>query len=240
MFPELERCLKKGSEEIGVIVADKSINLFMQYYGLLTEENKKYNLTSIMDERDAAIKHFRDSLTCLLIYDFKNKYIADIGSGAGFPGIPLKIMCSDIDIVLTDAVQKKVGFMKKAVNDLKLKKIDVLHCRVEDMGADGRYRGKFDNVISRAVAPLNVLLEYCIPLLKVGGIFLAMKGPAADEEIEKATAAFNEMGAVVKDKKTVKLPLLGDERNIIVVKKIISTADKYPRKAGIPSKNPLK
>jgi 16S rRNA (guanine527-N7)-methyltransferase len=239
MYSELESCLKKGAEEIGVVINEENIKIFIKYYSLLVEENKKYNLTTIVDERDAAIKHFVDSLTCMAIYDFNNKYVADIGSGAGFPGIPLKIMCGGMDIVLTDAVQKKVGFMKKVVQEIDIDQIEVLHCRAEDMGADGRYRGKFDIVLSRAVAPLNVLLEYCIPLLKTEGTFLAMKGPAADEEIEKAFNALNEMGAFVEGIKTVKLPLLGDERNIINVRKFRSTAEKYPRKAGIPSKKPL-
>ena len=239
MYPELERCLRKGAGELGVFLNEEKISLFIKYYALLLEENEKYNLTSIVDEKEAAIKHFVDSLTCLGFYDFENKYVADVGSGAGFPGIPLKIMCEGMSIVLTDSVQKKAGFMEKAARELKLEKTVVMQCRAEDMGVKDNYREKFDTVLSRAVAPLNVLLEYCVPLLKVEGIFLAMKGPAAGEEIQKAAIALDKLGAVVEGNKTVKLPLLGDERNIVVIKKTRPTPGKYPRRAGLPSKKPL-
>ncbi len=239
MYPELEQCLKKGAGELGVFINEEKNSLFIKYYTLLLEENQKYNLTSIVDEKGVAIKHFVDSLTCLELYDFKNKYVADIGSGAGFPGIPLKIMCEGMNIVLADSVQKKAGFMEKAVRELKLEQTVVIQCRAEDMGVKDIYREKFDTVLSRAVAPLNVLLEYCLPLLKVEGIFLAMKGPAADEEAKKAALALDKLGAVVEKTKTVKLPLLGDERNIVVIKKTRPTSVKYPRRAGLPSKKPL-
>lgn len=239
MFPELESCLQNGAEQLNINISATEIKLFKKYYALLVEENKKYNLTSIVEEREAAIKHFVDSLTCLGVYNFKNKYVADIGSGAGFPGLPLKIMCSAMSIVLTDAVQKKAGFLAMVARELQLEQAVAVQCRAEDMGANNCYREKFDAVLSRAVAPLNVLLEYCVPLLKVEGAFLAMKGPAADDEIKKAASALEKLGAVVEGIEKVKLPLLGDERNIIIIKKIKTTPAKYPRRAGMPSKKPL-
>ncbi|GBF32505.1 rRNA small subunit 7-methylguanosine methyltransferase GidB [Desulfocucumis palustris] len=239
MHSELEMYLENGARELGIEVDEKNLKLFNIYYNLLVEENKKYNLTSIVDQKHAAIKHFVDSLTCMLVYNFEEKNVADVGSGAGFPGIPLKIMCPEMNIVLTDSVQKKVCFMDRVILELKLKKARVVQFRAEDMGRSGEYRESFDTVVSRAVAPLNVLLEYCIPLLKVGGSFLAMKGPAAGEEIKQSGAALKNTGAEIYELKTINLPVLGDLRNIIIIKKIGPTPGEYPRRAGIPSKKPL-
>ncbi len=239
MYFELTMYLKKGAEEIGMELDQEKINLFNIYYKLLVEENKKYNLTSIVDQKHAAIKHFIDSLYCMKFYNFEEKRVADVGSGAGFPGIPLKIMCSGMFIVLTDSVQKKVSFMDKVIRELKLEKTRVMQIRAEDMGRSGEYRESFDTVVSRAVAPLNVLLEYCIPLLKVGGTFMAMKGPAANEEIKQSSSALKMLKAEIDILKTVNLPVLGDLRNIIIVNKTGHTTGEYPRRAGIPTKKPL-
>jgi 16S rRNA (guanine(527)-N(7))-methyltransferase GidB len=143
MPSELEMYLENGAKELGIKIDEKKLNLFNSYYKLLVEENKKYNLTSIVDQKDAAIKHFVDSLSCMAVYDFDKKYVADVGSGAGFPGLPLKIMNLGMPIILTDSVQKKVCFMDKVIRELNLEKARAVQCRAEDMGREGGIQGKF-------------------------------------------------------------------------------------------------
>lgn len=239
MESELAMYLTKGAREIGIIIDKEKVEQFISYYYLLIEENKKYNLTSIVNERDVALKHFVDSMACVNVYNFSGKKVADIGTGAGFPGIPLKILNRDMKLLLTDSVSKKIAFVRKVVERLGLEEVEMLQERAEDIGRQEKYREKFDLVVSRAVASMNVLLEYCLPLVKPGGSFLAMKGPGVGEEILNAGNALEKLGGKIIESRQIRLPISGDERNLVMVKKITPTPAPYPRRAGIPAKRPL-
>lgn len=239
MATELEQYLKIGADQLGIGIKEEEIKDFLNYYRLLVEENKKYNLTSIVDQKEVAIKHFVDSLACIKAFEFKAKKVADIGTGAGFPGIPLKIIYKDMNLLLTDSVNKKVGFVQKIIDRLSLEGASVIQARAEEMGRQKAYRESFDVVVSRAVASMNILLEYCLPLVRVGGIFLSMKGPGADAEIVNAANALEKLGGEIIENKRIVLPVLGDERYLVLVKKIAPTPAAYPRRPGMPAKKPL-
>lgn len=213
---------------------------FEVYKNLLIEYNKVMNLTNITQEDEIDTKHFLDSLSCLYAYDipFGSKII-DVGTGAGFPSLPMKIMRRDIELTLLDSLNKRVGFLKKVGESLSLEKIEYIHSRAEDLARDPMYRESYDFAVSRAVANLSTLLEYTIPFLKKGGILLCQKGPQAGEEIERAKSALKLLGAKVIEK--IEIPLKGTDlsHNVIVIQKLQTTAKTYPRKAGKPSKEPL-
>lgn len=206
---------------------------FKIYEQMLIETNKKFNLTSINDPKEIRIKHFKDSLT-IKSYINKGMKVLDIGSGAGFPGIPLRIE-KDFDLTLIDSVNKKVNFMNEVIEELKLEKAKAVHVRAEDYAKD--HREEFDMVISRAVANLSTLSEYALPFLKVGGIFIAMKGPKAEEEYEQAQNALKILGGELINIDTI--DLYGNTRKNILIKKVRSTKKKYPRGKNQPKKNPL-
>ena len=206
---------------------------FKIYEQMLIETNKKFNLTSIDDPKEIRIKHFEDSLT-IKSYINKVMKVLDIGSGAGFPGIPLRIE-KDFDLTLIDSVNKKVNFMNEVIEELKLEKAKAIHVRAEDYAKD--HREEFDMVISRAVANLSTLSEYALPFLKVGGIFIAMKGPKAEEEYEQAQNALKILGGELINIDTI--DLYGNTRKNILIKKVRSTKKKYPRGKNQPKKNPL-
>lgn len=206
---------------------------FKIYEQMLIETNKKFNLTSINDPKEIRIKHFKDSLT-IKSYINKGMKVLDIGSGAGFPGIPLRIE-KDFDLTLIDSVNKKVNFMNEVIEELKLEKAKAIHVRAEDYAKD--HREEFDMVISRAVANLSTLSEYALPFLKVGGIFIAMKGPKAEEEYEQAQNALKILGGELINIDTI--DLYGNTRKNILIKKVRSTKKKYPRGKNQPKKNPL-
>ena len=206
---------------------------FKIYEQMLIETNKKFNLTSIYDPKEIRIKHFEDSLT-IKSYINKGMKVLDIGSGAGFPGIPLRIE-KDFDLTLIDSVNKKVNFMNEVIEELKLEKAKAIHVRAEDYAKD--HREEFDMVISRAVANLSTLSEYALPFLKVGGIFIAMKGPKAEEEYEQAQNALKILGGELINIDTI--DLYGNTRKNILIKKVRSTKKKYPRGKNQPKKNPL-
>lgn len=207
---------------------------------LLQDWNQKFNLTSLTEEKEILIKHFLDSLVC---FHFMPRSIAfsliDIGTGAGFPGIPLKIVNPYIRLTLVDSVQKKVEFCKLLVKELGLSDVEVLHARAEDIGQDNHYREKFDWSVARAVADLSVLAEYMLPLTAVGGFMLAMKGAEVGQEVEKANPAISLLGGDINQIEKIYLPENFGERNLILIKKIKSTPQKYPRKPGKPTKKPL-
>ncbi|MFZ5645070.1 MAG: 16S rRNA (guanine(527)-N(7))-methyltransferase RsmG [Bacillota bacterium] len=235
----LEESLESGASAMGINLEEKDIFLFRRYYDFLKEENSKYNLTSLEGEREVAVKHFLDSLSCASIIDFKGKKLVDIGTGAGFPGIPLKIYCHDINLLLVDSVKKKVNFLEALIEKLCLNGSEARWDRAETMGKAAEFREKADIVVSRAVAPLNVLAELCLPLVKLGGYFLSMKGPGAGEELKAAEKAINLMGGMVERIEKMRLPIIEDERNIILIKKSAPTPRSYPRREGIPAKRPI-
>ncbi|MCQ2362827.1 MAG: 16S rRNA (guanine(527)-N(7))-methyltransferase RsmG [Acidaminococcaceae bacterium] len=220
-----------------ITLTERQIDQFVRYYELLTETNKVMNLTALTEPEDVAVKHFIDSLT---VYDgaMHNATLADVGTGAGFPGVPLKIYDSSIKITLLDSLAKRLKFLETLTGELGLQNIVRIHARAEDGGRDKKLREQFDFVTARAVARLNVLAEFCLPLVKVGGRFIAMKGEAA-EEIREAEQAIALLGGRIAGIKDIKLPNLADRRTLVIIEKIKTTPNKYPRKAGMAAKEPL-
>lgn len=230
--------LKNSTKEFGIELENDKLQKFENYKELLKEWNNKFNLTAILDDTDIAIKHFADSLSIGKYIKKDGASLIDVGTGAGFPGIPLKIVKDDIDVVLLDSLEKRTKFLNQVIQDLSLNKIRTIHGRAEDFGVNSEYREKFDYVTARAVANLPVLLEYCLPFAKVGGIFIAMKGNNI-EELKMTQNALKKLGGEIIDVKEFSLPNSEYKRNIILVKKIKNTPKGYPRKAGKPSKMPL-
>lgn len=231
---ELEKTLLKINLDID---NEKKEKLF-KYMKLVLEWNEKINLTAITDEKEFIIKHIVDSLTVIPYID-NNAKIIDVGTGAGFPGIPLKIVNPTLKVTLLDSLNKRIMFLDNVIKELDLKDIITVHSRVEDCGRNKEVREKFDISIARAVAPLNVLLEYLIPLIKVKGICICMKSIKGKEEIEEAKKAFQVLNGTIKKNVEINLPETDIKRNIIIVKKQKETNKIYPRKAGTPSKAPI-
>ena len=237
-FDEFKDELIIQAKKIDVILDEEQIQKFYKYMELLLEWNKKINLTAIVEPRDVILKHFVDSLTICKELQ-KNKTLADIGTGDGFPGIPVKILRPDLDITLIDSLNKRVNFLTMVIEALKLEKIIALHGRIEDFGKNKKYREKFDYVTSRAVANLSTLSEYMIPLVKIGGKCICMKGSNIDEELKNAEKAIKTLGGKIEKVDTFLLPDTDMGRNIILIKKEKATPNKYPRKAGTPAKEPI-
>ena len=230
--------LAQKALEAGLDLSEKQLEQFNIYYEMLIETNKVMNLTAITEPEDVAVKHMIDSL---LAFDksFAHKTLADVGTGAGFPGIPLKIYCPSLKITLIDSLGKRLKFLESIIGKLELTDIACEHARAEDVGRNKKYREQFDLVTARAVARLSVLSEYCLPLVKPGGMFIALKGSKYAEEISEGEAALKILGGKLISAEEVKLPGLDDGRAIIRIKKIKSTPLTYPLKAGIPDKEPL-
>lgn len=237
MEKSLEILLKEGAAEYGVQLDDRTVSAFMAYKGLLLEWNEKMNLTAIEEDRDVILKHFVDSLSVAPFLKDIHSMI-DVGTGAGFPGIPLKIAVPSLEVVLLDSLEKRVGFLNTVLSGLRLQGISAVHSRAEDAGSSPKYREKFDAAVARAVAALPVLLEYCLPLVKPGGLFIAMKGSSA-EEVEASAKALEILGGKLEAVKEFALPNSNINRTLILVRKLRQTPTKYPRKAGKPSKEPL-
>ena len=232
--------LKKKAENIGIALNELQLQQFQDFYELLIEKNKVMNLTSITEEDEVIDKHFIDSLTCNRVIDMNRvKSVIDIGTGAGFPGIPLKIVYPDIDFVLLDSLNKRVRFLNEAIELLHLKKIQAVHGRAEDLARKPEFRGKFDLCVSRAVANLNTLSEYCIPFVRVNGFFISYKAQKGLEEIHESDHCMKELGSKIMQVDEFKLTDIDSNRVLIKIKKCKGTSKLYPRKAGIPSKNPL-
>lgn len=232
----------KLSCEVEGLRFDKNKYLqFMDYKNLLQEWNKKINLTAIIEDDDIIKKHFIDCIKIFRVDSLKQaKKIIDVGTGAGFPGIPIKIMMPQINVTLLDSLNKRLIFINEVINKLELSDINTLHGRAEDYGINIIYREKYDVAVSRAVANLAVLAEFCLPFVKVGGYFVAMKGPGIEEEIVKGKAAISRLGGKIEH--ICKVPIEGTDfnHNLVVVRKIKATKGEFPRKAGIVVKNPLK
>ena len=226
----------------GFKLSSKQKEQFAPYYNKLIEFNKKVNLTRITDKNEVYLKHFFDSITPLLEFSdlFKGeKSLCDVGAGAGFPSLPIKILCPDLSITIVDSLGKRLKFLDELVSDLSLDKVTLVHSRAEDAGQNKNLREKFDLVTGRAVARMSVLSEYCLPLAKVDGYLVALKGPKAQDELAEAKNAIEVLGGSVKEVKELTLPDTDDERTLIVVKKVKATPKKYPRQAGTPNRKPL-
>lgn len=235
---EFSQELKDNMKKIDINITDMQIEKFFKYMNLLIEWNKKINLTAIIEPKDIIIKHFVDCGT-LLKYLNSNERVIDIGTGAGFPGIPLKILDESLDITLVDSLNKRVNFLNEVVLNLNLNKIKIIHSRAEDLAKNMEYREKFDKVVSRAVANLTTLSEYDLPFLKIKGKFLGMKSLEIEEEIENARKAIDILGGKIE--KVDKFDLIDSDigRSIVIISKKNRTPKQYPRRAGKPLKEPL-
>lgn len=231
--------------KINIEISDDQINCFEKYYELLIEKNKVMNLTAITDKEDVIVKHFIDSIA-LIPYltdkgiNINNKLkIIDIGTGAGFPGLPLKIMMPDVKFTLLDSLNKRVSFLNEVIDELKLKDIEALHGRAEDYASDNKYREKYDICVSRAVANLSTLSEYCIPFVKEDGFFISYKAGESEEEINNSKNAIKILGGKINKVEEFVLPGTDVSRVFVFIRKQELTDKKYPRKAGVPAKKPL-
>lgn len=238
MKEDFENKLQNLSKEINVLLNEEQLDKFYKYMNLLLEWNEKMNLTAITDEDGIILKHFVDSLT-VLEYLKDAKSIIDVGTGAGFPGIPISIMNSDKNIVLMDSLNKRINFLNDVVEKLNLDNVRTVHSRAEDLGQNNMYRQMYDVVISRAVANLTTLVEYMLPLTKIGGMCICMKGQEIVDEIKNSEYAIELLGGEIETIDEFCLPNSEMKRNIIIIRKIKNTDRKYPRKAGMPSKEPI-
>lgn len=230
--------LLEDAAKLGIEVTEEMLSRFEKLAFLLVEQNKTMNLTAITDPDGIAVKHFADSISALSAAEFpQGAKVLDVGTGAGFPSIPLLIARPDLEMTMIDSTAKKLKYVASAVESLGLT-AEVLHTRAEEAGQNKEYREKFDIVCSRAVAALNVLCEYCLPFVKVGGVFLAMKGAKAQEEIADAKSAIKTLGGKIVDEKSFTLSD-GGERTIVVIKKISQVPPKYPRVSAQIAKKPL-
>ena len=236
----MDKVFEARLKEIGLSLTDRQYEQFDQYYDILVEWNKVMNLTGITEYEEVNEKHFLDSLSIVKSCDMtKVSSLIDVGTGAGFPGIPLKIVFPEIKVVLLDSLNKRIRFLNEVIAKLGLNGIETIHGRAEDFAKKADYREKFDLCVSRAVANLATLSEYCLPYVKVGGYFVPYKSEEVDEEVEQARNAAKILGGRIEE--VYKFKLQGTEigRSFIKIKKIKSTAKKYPRKAGLPAKEPL-
>ena len=228
--------LKKGLSAFGIQETEKMTEQFAHYEKLLLEWNEKMNLTAITAHDEVVKKHFVDSVAIQSLVPHGAR-VADVGTGAGFPGIPLKIVREDIHVVLMDALQKRISFLDTVIDNLGLSDIDTLHTRAEDAGRAVCHREAYDVTVARAVANLSVLCEYCLPLVKCGGVFLAMKGREGRVEAENAKNAIKILGGELVEVRDVFWE--ETEHTVVVIQKNRQTSSKYPRKAGTPQKSPL-
>ena len=235
---KFKEILKKNAEFVGVTLDDVMLEQFFCYKNLVVEWNEKINLTAITDDLDFVVKHFVDSIT-INKYIEAEKNIIDIGTGAGFPGIPIKILNKDNKMVLFDSLNKRLKVLEDIIEKIGLKNIETLHGRAEETFKNKNHREKYDIATSRAVAALNVLVELMLPAVKLGGMCICMKGNNADVEIEEAKKAIKELGGEIIKVEKIVLPELNLERNIIIIKKVKQTPNKYPRKPGTPQKEPI-
>lgn len=230
--------LQNQAQKIDINLTNKQLNEFYTYMNLLIEWNKNINLTAITEPEEIIKKHFIDSLTISKNIQ-KDSSIIDVGTGAGFPGIPLKIVREDINIVLLDALNKRLNFLNEVIKENKLENIETVHFRAEEIGKNKKYREKYDIATSRAVAQLNILVEYLLPLVKIGGKCICMKGSNVEEELKNSKKAITLLGGEIEKIEEFILPDSDIKRNVIIIKKVNSTPAKYPRKPGTPAKEPI-
>lgn len=243
MTAEFKDRLNRELNKFSIILENSQINQFYQYYELLDEWNKVMNLTAITDQNEVITKHFVDSLALVKAMgeiSTKEYKIIDIGTGAGFPGIPLKIAFPQLKITLMDSLNKRIKFLNEVIEQLGLKEITAVHSRAEDLGRDKDYREKYDLSVSRAVANLSTLSEYCMPFVKPGGFFISYKSGKIEEELSSAKHAIFLLGGKVNRIESFTLDGAEAERTLIKIEKVSEISKKYPRKAGVPGKEPLK
>ncbi len=261
VMKKIENLFKEGLRSLGIKISFQQLNCFLLYLEELKKWNKQFNLTAIVQDEDIIFKHFIDSLSCFLCFPHllsrktekdvglindpdlrKTCGVLDVGSGAGFPGLPLKICFPEINLTLLESSRKKTLFLKHICKKLQLRDVLILYNRAEICGRDLQYREKYEIVVSRAVGKLSFLVEYCLPFVKLNGIMIAQKGPVVEKELNEAEKAINLLGGKVKEIKKIDLKFEKIElkRNLVVIEKIFTTPEKYPRKPGMPSKRPIK
>lgn len=232
---------EKDLDALGVTLTKEQIDQFLKYYELLVEWNGFMNLTAITDYDEVMKKHFVDSLSLIKTYDIsKNVKAIDVGTGAGFPGLALKIAYPNLQVTLLDSLNKRINFLNEVILQLGLTGVETVHGRAEDFAKPDKLRGKFDLCVSRAVANLSTLSEYCLPFVKVGGEFISYKSEKINEEMAVAQKAINILGGKFDRSEEFTLPDSDIYRNLVVIKKVKETPKKYPRKAGLPAKEPIK
>lgn len=247
--------LKEKAKEINLELNEEKIKQFNIYYECLIEKNKVMNLTAITEKNEVIDKHFVDSIAIKKVLEKENGIrqsivgeaiehnkkikVLDIGTGAGFPGIPLKIVYSNWDMTLLDSLNKRIKFLQEVVEELELPFVELLHGRAEDYAKQKEYRGQYDLCVSRAVAHLATLSEYCLPYVKIGGYFISYKSGTVTEELEEAKQAIGQLGGKVIDVVPFSLPDTDIERTFVIIKKVKETPNKFPRKAGLPAKEPI-
>ncbi len=235
---DIQGLLLSSAQEYGVQETAAQAKQFQRYMELLVEWNEKINLTAITEPKEVAIKHFLDSILLLKYLDLpENAKLIDVGTGAGFPGLPLKIMRPNLNLTLLDGLNKRLVFLQNVLTELDLP-AELVHARAEEGGRQPKYRVKYDVATARAVAPLNLLCEYCLPFLKMGGVFAAMKGPQAGEEVEAAKKAISLLGCELKSVEEFVLPG-GDGRSLVLIQRTKPLPDLYPRHGSKISKSPL-
>jgi 16S rRNA (guanine527-N7)-methyltransferase len=226
--------------EKGITLTDKQLDQFEKYFQTLVEWNEKMNLTAITERSDVYLKHFYDSISAAFYFDFtKPFHLCDVGAGAGFPSIPLKIAFPHLEVTIVDSLNKRISFLNHLATVLNLENVHFIHDRAETFGVNPSHRESYDLVTARAVARMSVLSELCLPLVKVGGHFIAMKAAHANDELTAGQKAITTLGGKLEQKFTFTLPMEESERNILVIKKEKQTPKKYPRKPGTPGKIPI-
>ena len=232
--------LKDYLKQINIEPTDKILSNFDKFSDMLIEWNQKINLTAITEKKEIEIKHFIDSLTIFKSGKINtDAKIIDVGCGAGFPSFPMKFAVDSLDVTLLDSLNKRVLFQNEVISELSLTKIEAIHSRAEDGGSNPDYREKFDIATARAVASLSSLIEICIPFVKTGGYFIAMKGPDISDEVNQAKNALNKLQAEIEDVISFDLPYTDNKRNLVIIKKLNATDKKYPRNSPKPIKQPL-
>lgn len=235
---EFFKILLEKAKKIDIELNRKQIEQFYIYMNLLIEWNKKINLTAIIEPTEIILKHFIDSLT-IAKYIKNKERLVDVGTGAGFPGIPLKILNDSLEIVLVDSLNKRINFLNDVIEKLELKNIETVHARVEEFARNKKYREGFDIATSRAVANMTTLSEYMVPLLKIGGKAICMKGIDINDEVEDSKKAIRVLGGKVEKIDSFNLPGKDMGRSIVIISKIFTTPVQFPRKAGMPGKEPI-
>ncbi|MBM7648142.1 16S rRNA (guanine527-N7)-methyltransferase [Bacillus ectoiniformans] len=226
--------------EKGIILSPAQLDQYETYYKLLVEWNEKMNLTAITDQEEVYLKHFFDSLSAAFYVDFtKEMSVCDVGAGAGFPSIPLKIAFPNLRVTIVDSLNKRITFLDHLAKELKLDHVRFCHDRAETFGKNPDHREQYDLVTARAVARMSVLSELCLPLVKKGGLFVAMKAATAEEELQQGNKAIKVLGGKLEETHSFQLPMEESDRNIMVIRKESSTPKKYPRKPGTPNKSPI-
>ncbi|WP_077215225.1 16S rRNA (guanine(527)-N(7))-methyltransferase RsmG [Bacillus dakarensis] len=231
---------KRTLSEKGVSLSEKQMSQFEIYYSTLVEWNEKMNLTAITDKEEVYLKHFYDSISAAFYFDFNRPLtVCDVGAGAGFPSIPIKIAFPEIHVTIVDSLNKRIGFLEHLAKELQLENVRFIHDRAETFGQNSEHRESYDVVTGRAVARMSVLSELCLPLVKMDGNFIAMKAAHAEDEMNAGKKAIAAFGGKIEETFSFTLPIEESERNIIVIKKVKATPKKYPRKPGTPNKSPI-